>query len=166
MGSLAEWILSFRALHEKARRGQVRDGEVTRYRAARDELARALLVAQRLQLRPGETPRRALRVARALQVELDLGTARQRSVTIDLSAGGFSCLLSRAPALGDEVGFTLRLPLADPIAGRAAAQDVKPMVGNARVSFMFKTISEADRERVELFVFDTVLAQLAPGGGV
>jgi hypothetical protein len=164
MGTLAEWILSFRALHERARRGQVRDAEASRYRAARDELARALLVAQRLQLRPGETPRRALRVARALQVELDLGTAHQRTVTIDVSSGGFSCLLSRAPALGDEVGFTLRIPLTDPIAGRAAAQDVKPMMGSVRASFMFKTISEADRERVEMFVFDTVLAQLTPGG--
>jgi hypothetical protein len=165
MGTLAEWILSFRALHEKARRGNLRDAEATRYRAGRDELARAMLVAQRLQLRPGETPRRALRVSRALQVDLDLGTAHQRAVTIDLSTGGFSCTLPRAPALGDDVGFTLRLPLAEPITGRACVQDVKPLAGSVRVAFMFKRLSDPDLDRMEMFVFDTVLAQLAPGGG-
>jgi hypothetical protein len=30
-----------------------------------------------------------------------------------------------------------------------------------RVAFMFTSLSEAERERMELFVFDTVLAQLA-----
>ena len=164
MGTLAEWILSFRALHEKARRGILKDAELARYRAGRDELARALLVAQRLQLKPGEQPRRALRVARALQLELELGATHLRAVTIDVSTGGFSCLLPRAPALGDDVGFSLRMPLADPIAGRAGVQDVKALTGNVRVAFTFKGISDADRERMEMFVFDTVLAQLAPGG--
>ena len=164
MGSLAEWILSFRALHEKARRGTLKDADAARYRAGRDELARALLVAQRLQLKPGEMPRRALRVARALQVELDLGTSREKAVTVDISTGGFSCLLAHAPALGDEIGYSLRMPLSGPIAGRVGVQDVKPLAGNVRVAFMFKNISDADRERMEMFVFDTVLAQLAPGG--
>ena len=43
-------------------------------------------------------------------------------------------------------------------------QDVKALPGNVRVAFMFHLLSEADRERMDLFVFDTVLAQLAPGG--
>ena len=85
MGSLTEWLIAFRALHEKARRGQLRDGDAVRYRAGRDELARALLTAQRLQLKPGETPRRAMRVARALQVDLDLGTGHVRALTNDIS---------------------------------------------------------------------------------
>jgi hypothetical protein len=163
MGTLTEWLLGFRTLHEKARRGQLRDADAVRYRAGREELARALLTAQRLQLKPGETPRRAMRVARALQVDLDLGTAQHRAVTVDISTGGFSCLLPKAPALGEEIGFSLRIPASEPIAGRARAQDVKALPGNVRVAFMFKTISDADRERMELFVFDTVLAQLAPG---
>ena len=162
MGTLTEWLLGFRTLHEKARRGQLRDADAVRYRAGRDELARALLTAQRLQLKPGETPRRAMRVARALQVDLDLAVARHRAVTADISTGGFSCLLQKAPALGDEVGFTLRMPAAEAIAGRARVQDLKVLPGNVRVAFMFKTISDADRERMELFVFDTVLAQLTP----
>jgi hypothetical protein len=163
MGTLTEWLIAFRALHEKARRGQLKEADAVRYRAGRDELARALLTAQRLQLKPGETPRRAMRVARALQVELDLATGRLRAVTVDISTGGFSCLLPKAPALGDEVGFTLRIPAGEAIAGRARVQDVRALSGNVRVAFMFHTLSDADRERMEIFVFDTVLAQLTPG---
>ena len=162
MSSLTEWLLTFRQLHEKARRGQLRDAELGRYRAGRDELARALVAAQRLQLKAGEAPRRALRVARALQVDLDLATARTRAVTNNLSTGGFACLLPKAPALGDEVGFTLRLPATDPVAGRARVQDVKVQPGNARVAFMFLSLTDAERERLELFVFDTVLDHLTP----
>lgn len=161
MSGLAEWILSFRHLHEKARRGLLGERELQTYRSGRDELARALLAAQRLTLRPGETPRRALRVARALQVDLDLVTSRERAVTIDLSTGGFSCLLAKAPPVGDEVGFTLRLPASEPLAGRARAQDVKVLPGNVRAAFQFTNPSDADKERLEMFVFDTVLAQLS-----
>ncbi len=161
MSGLAQWLLEFRQLHEKARRNQLSERELQVYRNGRDELARALLAAQRLTLRPGETPRRALRVGRALQVDLDLVTSRERAVTIDLSTGGFSCLLAKAPPVGDEVGFSLRLPASDPLAGRARVTDVKVLPGNVRVSFQFANQTEADKERLELFVFDTVLAQLA-----
>jgi c-di-GMP-binding flagellar brake protein YcgR len=100
-------------------------------------------------------------VARALQADLDLPTSHVRALTVDISTGGFSCLLARAPPLGDELGFTLRLPGLEPLSGKARVQDVKPREGNVRVAFMFTTLSEAERERMELFVFDTVLAQLA-----
>lgn len=161
MSSLAQWLLDFRALHDRARQGQLRDGELARYRSGRDELARALLGAQRLALKPGETPRRALRVARALQADLDLVTSRVRAMTIDISTGGFSCPLTRAPPLGDEIGFTLRLAGGDPLSGKARVQDVKPREGSVRVAFMFTSLGEAELERMELFVFDTVLSQLA-----
>ena len=160
MSGLTQWLLEFRQLHEKARRGQLKEREAQVYRDGRDELARALLAAQRLTLRPGEIPRRALRVARAMQVDLDLGTSRERAVTIDLSTGGLSCLLAKAPPVGDEIGFSLRIPASEPLVGRARVQDVKVLPGNVRVSFAFLNQSDDEKERVELFVFDTVLAQL------
>jgi len=159
--SLAEWLRTFRDLHERARRGSLKAAEEVAYRAGREELARALLAAQRLTLKPGETPRQALRVARALQVDLDLLTSQQRAITIDLSTGGFSCLLAKAPPLGDDVGFSLRLPATEPLAGRVRVADVKPLQGNVRVAFQFAGLEPKDRERLELFVFDTVLAQLS-----
>jgi PilZ domain len=160
MSSLAEWLQAFRQLHERARRGPLPERDLETYRAGRDELARALLAAQRLTVRPGETARRSLRVARALQLDLDLVTSRERAVTIDLSTGGFSCLLARALPVGDEYTFSLRLPASDPLVGRTRVQDQKVLPGNVRVSFAFVNQSEAEKERIEMFVFDTVLAQL------
>lgn len=158
--SLAEWIRGFKALHEKARAGKLSKAEADTYRGARDELARALLGAQRLTVKPGETPRQALRVARALQVDLDLLTSNVRAITIDLSTGGFACLLAKAPPGGDEIGFSLRIPGAEPLVGRVRVADIKPQQGNVRVSFQFVGVSGEDKERVELFVFDTVLQQM------
>ncbi len=160
MSSLADWLRTFRDLHEKARRGQLSPRDQQVYRAGRDELARALLAAQRLTCKPGETPRQALRVARALQVDLDLPTSRLRAITMDVSTGGFATLLAKAPPLGDEIGYSMRIPAAEPLAGRARIADVKPLTGNVRVAFQFVNMSAEERERLEMFVFDTVLAQL------
>jgi hypothetical protein len=160
MSSLTEWLLGFRQLHERARSGRLGGADLARYHTGRDELARALLAAQKLQLRTGEVPRRALRVARALQVDLDFATSVVRAVTSDVSTGGFSCLLAKAPSLGEEARFALRMPAAQPLTGTARVQDVRPNQGNVRVSFAFGALSEDDRERVEMFVFDTVLAQI------
>jgi hypothetical protein len=157
--TLAEWLKGFRALHERARSGKLAQAEVADYRGARDELARALLSAQRLTVKPGETPRQSLRVARALQVDLDLVTTSARAITIDLCGGGFACLLPKAPPAGDEFGFTLRL-LGEALSGKVRVADVKPQQGNVRVSFTFCGLPADDRERVELLVFDTVLAQM------
>jgi hypothetical protein len=62
------------------------------------------------------------------------------------------------------VGVVLRLPGAEPLSGKVRVQDVRVHEGNVRVAFMFRSLSDADRERMELFVFDTVLAQLSPPG--
>jgi hypothetical protein len=158
--TLADWLKTFRDLHEKARRGVLSSAEDAAYKAGREELARALLAAQRLTTKPGETPRQALRVARALQLDLDLLTSTARAITIDVSMGGFACLLAKGPPLGDEVKYSLRIPASEPLVGRARVSDVKPLQGNVRVSFQFVGIDAKDRERLELLIFDTVLAQL------
>ncbi len=158
--SLFEWLAAFRQLHERARRGPLSPRDQALYRAGRDELARAMLAAQHLTLRPGETARRALRVARALQVDLDFALSHERTVTLDVCVGGFSCLLAKAPSLGEEVKFQLRMPAAEPLSGTARVNDVKPHAGNVRVAFTFAGLDEALKERLERFVFDAVLAAL------
>jgi hypothetical protein len=161
MTGFADWLVAFRRLHAQARAGRLEAHDREVYRAGRDDLARALIAAQHLTLRPGETPRRALRVACALQADLDLVTSRLRAVTLDVSTGGISCLLGKAPPAGDEVGFSLRLPGAASLAGRARVVEAKALAGNVRVSFEFLSLTEAEIEQLELFVFDTVLQQLA-----
>jgi hypothetical protein len=134
--SLGDWLSTFRELHEKARRKVLDPSDLAIYRKGRDELARALLAAQRLTLKPGETARRALRVARALQVDIEMLTSR-------------------------EVSITMRIPASDPLVCKARIADAKAQAGNVRLAFQFTGLTEDDKERLELFVFDTVLAQLS-----
>ena len=160
---LAEWLHSFRDLHESHKRGELSPDEDASYIAGREELARALLAAQRLTARPGETQRRALRAACALQADVELPKSSERVVTLEIGAGGFGALFARPPPLGEEVRFSLRVPGGgDPITGRARIVDVKILPGNARGSFQFTHLDPADLERIEVLVFDTVLAHLAP----
>jgi hypothetical protein len=159
---LADWLASFRLLHEGHKTGTLSPDDEASYLAGREELARALLAAQRLTARPGETPRRALRAACALQADLDLERGSERVMTLEIGAGGFGALFAMGPPVGEEVRFSLRVPGgADPISGRARVVDVKVLPGNARASFAFTRLDDAERERVETLVFDTVLAHLA-----
>jgi hypothetical protein len=157
---LAEWLEQFKVLHEKARRGALSDAEQRLYQGGRDELARALVAAQHLTLQPGQTPRQALRVARALQVDLESPVRKDRLTTFDLSVGGFSALLARAPASDEVLTATLRLPGVDPVTATVTAAGVKPQAGNVRASFAFAKLGTSERERLELAIFDVVLSQL------
>ena len=157
---LGQWLNGFKALHEQARRGALHGDELANYLAGREELARALLAAQRLTLLPGQSPRQALRVARALQVELESPVRKDRLMTFDLSLGGFSALVARAPMHDEALTATLRLPGVDPVVASVTVAGMKPQPGNVRVSFAFGRLEEPARERLELAIFDAVLAQL------
>jgi len=158
---LADWLKAFRSQHERYKRGQLAGADLQAYRGGRDELARALLAAQHVLVKQGEVPRRQLRVARALQAEVDFGKEKVRAMTLDVSPGGFAALIARPPVPGDQVKVSLRLPGQDPVTGVALVVDVKVQPGNARASFAFRPLPEAEAERLETFVFDAVLDQLA-----
>jgi len=55
----------------------------------------------------------------------------------------------------------LRIPGGEPLRASAEAVEVKKQVGNAHVSFQFVGLDESEVERLEMFVFDVVLAHLA-----
>ncbi len=157
---LGEWLKGFRSLHLRFKDGQLAPEEVKTYRAGRDELAKALLAAQHVAVRAGETPRRQLRVTRALQADLDLGREKVRAMTLDVSAGGFGALMARPPVLGDQLKVSLRLPGQYPVASVARVVDVRAQPGNARVAFAFVNLDPVEQERLETWVFDVVLDQL------
>jgi PilZ domain len=158
---LGQWLQGFRSMHERARSGSLKPAERAEYLGAREELARALVAAQRLTVQPGQTPRSTLRVARALQVDLESPVRKDRLTTFDVSLGGFSALLTKAPAADEELTATLRLPGDEPLTCRTVVAATKVQPGNVRVSFAFRGLAEPDRERLEVAIFDAVLAQLA-----
>jgi hypothetical protein len=152
--SFSDWIRQFRQLHTEAKKGTLTPEDLQDYRTACDEFARALITAQRLPLRPGDVPRHTLRVARALQVDLESPVTQLRVTTVDVGVVGFSAILPKPPKIGDEFACRLKLPDGDPI-------EVKPQPGSARISFTFPKLSDASRGRIETIVIDTALSQIA-----
>lgn len=158
---LASWLASFKALHLRAKQEQLSDEERRSYQAARDELATALLAAQRVQAKPGQSPRKALRAARALQVAIERdGGESFRALTLDLSAGGFGALFARTPGAGEKLKATLRLPGGESVTSAARIVGVVPQGGSSRVACSFEGMSAEDQEKLEVVVFDTVLDQM------
>jgi hypothetical protein len=157
---IVSWLDRFKTLHRKAGTGALAPQEAVEYQTARDELARALLAAQHVALQPSQRPRRALRVSRALQADLDFHDGRARAMTMEVGAGGFAALLARPPRVDDELKVTLRLPGAEPLRADARCVEVKVQPGNARACFQFVALGDDDLERLEMFVFDAVLEQL------
>jgi hypothetical protein len=158
--ALADWLRVFRTVHERAKKGELTGADADDYRASCDELARALMAAQKLAPKAGEAPRHALRVARALQVQLDSRLANVRATTVDLSVSGFSVLMAKPPNPHEELTATLRIPGGEPLAADVVTAEARPQGGAMRVWFTFRKLADAERQRLELLVMDTALSQL------
>jgi hypothetical protein len=159
--SFSDWIRQFRALHAEARKGALSPEDLETYRGACEEFSRALMAAQRLTLKPGEAARHALRVARAIQVELESPVTLLKVTTIDFGVGGFSATLAKAPRVGEEFACKLKLPAGDPIETSVLVVEAKALPGSARATFSFKRLPDASKDRIEGLVIDTALAQIA-----
>jgi hypothetical protein len=157
---LGKWLTDLKALHEKAKHGALSPEEQQDYRARRAELARALLAAQGLGRQPGQARRQSLRVARALQVEVAGPGRRERLTTFDVSMGGFSAPMASSPPIGEVLTATLRLPEGEPLVAPARVVASVPAAGCVRISFAFGPIPGAAAEKLEMAIFDLVLAQL------
>jgi hypothetical protein len=157
---LEQWLGEFCKLHEQARTDALPASDRKRYLAARDELATALLKAQRIALQSGEVPRRSLRAALGFAISLQLPGGNLHSITRDLSSGGFSVMLSNAPLIGAVVPFTLKLAAKDSVEGKARLVSLSPISNTRRGSFSFEPLAPEVVERIELLVFDAVVAQL------
>jgi hypothetical protein len=155
-----EWLRDFSVLHEHARRGHLSGDDREVYLARRDELTRALVAAQQRLAAPGANRRNVLRVARALQIELETPLSRERALTMTLSVGGFSALLAKPPGCDEVLTCSLRMPGGEHIETTARSVGTKLQAGSTQVSFAFGKFDERDRERLETLIFDTALEQL------
>lgn len=158
--TLSGWLEGFSLLHQRAKRGELSADEQTEYEKSRDELADALLTAQQISPHPGSNQRRSLRVAQALPVEIQAPAGRVLAVTLDLSAGGFSTIVSETPPIGTRIGFRLRLGRGyDPVSGAGRVVNAVPQNGSVRMGVAFDELGAADRERLEFVIIDAVLKQ-------
>ena len=157
---LRRWLQAFKDLHERARKGTLNATEREKYLEQREELARAVVAGQQLTTLPGHTARQMMRVAKALQIDLDLNEGRQRFMTMHISAGGFGTLMVKPPTQGQAVGFVLKIPGAtEPMVGRVKMLDAQKRTGNFLVSFAFEDLTPEGLEQLEMVLFDSVLQQ-------
>jgi hypothetical protein len=68
--------------------------------------------------------------------------------------------MARAPAPDEEVTATLRLPGTEPLKTAVRVVGAKQLPGSVLVSFAFQKLEGAAAERLELAIFDMVLAQI------
>jgi hypothetical protein len=156
---LSDWIAGFCQLHERAKAGGLAPAEKTQYLSARDELAGALVTAQRLTLKDGETPRQAMRVARAMPVEMELAKGWVSALTQDVSVGGLSALVSASPPVGSRLQFRLKIGRGEePLSGALRVVSVIEQKGAARLCASFEQLTPNHRERLEFMLFDNVVA--------
>jgi hypothetical protein len=161
--TLADWVVAFRALHADARKGNLDRRERARYEQERETLAKALLIAQRLSVKPGQTARQTLRVVRALPVDLMVGRQREQAETVDLGLGGFAVLLERPLRVRDRIEFALGVGgVDDPVQGHARVVSVQRKGKPFRVAFAFEELSESDVERLGFEIFDAALERIPP----
>jgi PilZ domain len=165
MESFSAWLSGLRDLHERARAGQLDPDRLSAYRTSRDELMRSLLIAQQITREYGHSARQSMRMAWALQVDLEPSRECIRAVTLDISAGGFSALLGSTPPPGRDLVFSMRLPGTTPLQGTTRVVASIAKSGNHRVSFAFASVGPDDVERLKSFLFDRVLALLVGPSG-
>ncbi len=156
---LVDSLEEFRDLHKRAKAGALSPPDLIAYHAVRDKLAHLLLSAQHIALLPGQRPRRTLRVARALQVDIEFYDGAVRAMTLQVSSGGFAAPLVSAPRLHEDVKVALRIPGAQPLQAAARVVAVREYLGNAGTSFQFVDLDASEAERMEMLVFDAVVDQ-------
>jgi hypothetical protein len=158
--TLSGWFEGFSALHQRAKRGELSADGRAEYQRSRDELAEAMLLAQQISPHPGSGQRRSLRVAQALPVEIQTPAGRVLAVTLDLSTGGFSTIVSEAPEMGTKIGFRLRLGRGyEPVTGSGQVVNAVPQNGSVRMGVAFDEMAPADRDRLGFVIVDAVLKQ-------
>jgi c-di-GMP-binding flagellar brake protein YcgR len=161
MMGFSEPLDEFRDLHERAKSATLGPPGLAKYHALRDELAHLLLSSHHAALLPRQRQRRVLRVARTLQVDIEFRHGTVRAMTLDVSSGGLGGLFEGTPSVGEKARITLCLPDDPPLRATARVVAVKQQVGIAGASFQFIDLDETGIERLEVYVFDAILGQIA-----
>jgi hypothetical protein len=160
--SLGEWVVALRDLHHQARLGKLPPDELRRYHEERETLAKAILAAQRLRAAPGAKGRQALRVARALKVELTLAGVYSEATTVDLGVGGFAVMLPTPARVGQQADVRLELEPGNAVSARVRVVSMQRKGKPYRVAFRIEGLSAEDKERIGVAVFEAALARILP----
>jgi hypothetical protein len=156
----SQFLTDFRALHHVARRGQLHGDDRRHYEAVRDELARAVCESQRVQPPPGQTWRSILRVQRAVRVDLHLPSGPLTTTTTELTATCITAVVPNRVPFGTRVGVRLHTAFREHVVchGCVLASTASP----PRLSLQLEALHPRDEERIEMVIFDALLAHCMP----
>lgn len=157
---LKQWLAQFCGWHEEFRKGELPAELLEEYQQARADLCGTLVLAQRLEIRASGA-RQALRVARAIPVELDLPAGKTTALTQDISVSGLSALVGDAPEVGTKLAFRLKVGRdVAVVVGRCRVVATIPAQGSVRMAVVFEEISDEARLRIENLVIDAISAEI------
>ncbi len=148
-------------LRKKQRAVGLTDAERRDIEDAKNKFARFVCSSQNLVLKPDDRPRTAFRVTALFPVEVVLESTpgpTEQTITLDISRGGFSTLLSKAPKVGAEGVFRMDLGAEGLLTGRVA---VVGATEKKRVSLAFRGLAPPDEARLEDAIIDAVLPRFA-----
>lgn len=154
----AQWLATFRALHDQAKKAPLDPNGADRYRAMKDELARSLLQTEGKKAEAGSPPRRQFKVPTVHQIEV---AGIHKATTVELSCRGFTALVPAMIKEGQLIGFVLTLSRsAEPIRGdcivESAAKQPNQLV---RLTCTFAKLEDSVLERIEQTLFDVALTR-------
>lgn len=156
----AQWLGTFRVLHDQNKRGSLGPLDKNKYVAMRDELARSLMENLGQDLGAGTIPpRRLLKVAQLFNIEL---SNLYKTMTRELSCQGFTTIVQGSFREGDRTAFVLSLGRSvDPVQGDAVVKQAQKQAGNTtRLVCEFTGLKEPALERIEEAVFDAALLRI------
>jgi hypothetical protein len=161
MMGLTNFLDDLRGLHGKVTEGTASVEEQQSYQKGREDLALAILLAEKMQLKQKERARRSLRTPHECPVELRAGSSAAMGETIELSAFGFSMVLdTTAPEWRGPVAFRISLPKGGDVSGEARMAGKNPPATRSREGFAITEISDAGREALANVVFEDLLSEL------
>jgi len=161
--SIRAAMVRFEQLHKEFKTGAFKSPEARKfYESERDDFMRALLQVQQLAMRPGQSPRQALRVAASVPLTLHIGPRVETGTTADLASAGFCAIL--AVPLAVRILCDFELSGDQPLKGSArVVASTREGAGTYRTSFAIETMPDADRTRLEVAVIDVALAGVRQG---
>jgi hypothetical protein len=153
----SEWIARFRITHDRFKANILNEEQKKDYFGMREELARSLVAAQQLQTPEGSPARKVFRVAQVYKVEIN---KTYQGMTKMISPSGFSVALATEIRTGTKVQFAIALMRdTEPVTGEAKVVSAAKQGALWQLSFAIEHIGEANAERLEVALFDAVLAR-------
>ncbi len=145
----------------KKRAGMLHGDDQGVYRATVDAFLQLAVEKQNVSPTTHQ-PRRHVRIARSIEVDLTSARVSGRCLSLDVGFGGFSALLAKPLDLDGSFVARLRLRGDEWISPRVQVASVQRRSGVYRVSFAFLALSDGDRELLEMAILSDLLAKWSP----